>query len=110
MLEYNMLQYKKVKSLILQIKEELNHIGWWQADPIEDIYFDNLGPFGVNTMTPAQWLQFVFIPNVEKIIEHKEPFPESSSVAAWAAKNFDGYPESDKLLELLSCFDDLINN
>ena len=68
-----------------------------------------MGPFGMNTLAPEQWLQFVLIPNVRRIIDERKPFPRSSSVGVWATRNFDGDPHAARLLELLRAFDALFD-
>jgi uncharacterized protein YqcC (DUF446 family) len=58
-------------------------------------------------MAYSQWLQFVFVPNVRRIVETEGQFPASSSVGAQAVREFDGDPNADALISRLSEFDAL---
>jgi len=62
----------------------------------------------MDTMTFTQWLQFVFLPRVREAAASGE-FPNSSSVGAQAVREFDGEPDADHLVTLLSEFDALFD-
>ena len=62
--------------------------------------------FAMDTMTFVQWLQFIFLPRVREAVKSNS-FPTSSSVGAQAVREFDGDPEADQLITLLSEFDGL---
>jgi len=103
-------EYADVERAIDEVEAELKHLGRWQKTPLPDTAFENMGPFGMNTMTPEQWLQFVLIPSVRRIIQSKGRFPASSQVAIWAVRNFDGDHDVQKLCSLLSDFDRLFSS
>jgi uncharacterized protein YqcC (DUF446 family) len=63
----------------------------------------------MDTMTFSQWLQFIFLPRVREAVTSNS-FPKSSSVGAQAVREFDGNPEADQLITLLSEFDDLFDS
>lgn len=95
-----------VLSQLDRIEAELKRIGMWQDDPLRPEQYDFRAAFAMDTMDFAQWLQFIFIPNVRTAAgQHK--FPASSHVAAQAAREFETVPEAIRLLELLSEFDAL---
>jgi uncharacterized protein YqcC (DUF446 family) len=91
-----------------EIEGEMRSQGMWQDQPLrlEQMNFEQA--FGMDTMTFTQWLQFVFLPNVRKAVAANQ-FPSSSSVGAQAVREFDGYPEADRLITLLSEFDALFD-
>lgn len=91
------------------VEGEMRRIGMWQTEPPpEDAYSFKMA-FAMDTMAFSQWLQFIFLPRVREIIEEGGAFPASSSVAAQAAREFDGVPEASGLVELLAAFDALFN-
>jgi uncharacterized protein YqcC (DUF446 family) len=64
--------------------------------------------FAMDTMTFTQWLQFVFIPRVREAAATNQ-FPSTSSVGAQAVREFDGDPNAERLVTLLSEFDALFD-
>ena len=97
-----------VAALVKRIEAELKVIGYWQSTPPPPAAFTNMGPFGINTLTFVQWLQFVLIPRVRELIASASPFPASSSVASQAIRELDADPAAPTLVSLLVEFDELI--
>jgi len=66
-----------------RIEAEMRRIGWWQNAPLrpEQLHFKQA--FAMDTMTLAQWLQFIFLPRVREAAASNE-FPSGSSVGAHA--------------------------
>jgi uncharacterized protein YqcC (DUF446 family) len=89
-----------------QIEAEMRSIGLWQDTPLQPEQLHFKEAFAMDTMTFAQWLQFIFVVRVREAIASNE-FPSGSSVGAQAVREFDGYLEADRLLTLLSEFDAL---
>ena len=89
-----------------QIEAELRRIGFWQNQPLRPEQMAFKQAFAMDTMTFSQWLQFIFLPRVREAVATNS-FPKSSSVGAQAVREFDGDPEADQLVTLLSEFDGL---
>ncbi|HEV3317718.1 MAG TPA: YqcC family protein [Candidatus Angelobacter sp.] len=89
-----------------QIEAEMRSIGLWQNEPLRPEQLDFTQAFAIDTMTFAQWLQFIFLVRVREAVASNE-FPSSSSVGAQAVREFDGHPDAGRLLSLLSEFDAL---
>jgi len=98
-------QHERVAAQITAIEAEMKRVALWQAEPLAPELLQSPGAFGVNTLTFQQWLQFVLIPNVNKIVAAKAPLPETSNTAIAAVRNFDGMDEADRLIDLLGEFD-----
>ena len=91
-----------------QIEAEMRSIGMWQEAPLQPKQLNFQQAFAIDTMTFAQWLQFVFLARVREAIAGNS-FPQGSSVGAQAVREFDGYPDADRLITLLSEFDALFD-
>jgi uncharacterized protein YqcC (DUF446 family) len=100
--------YKGAEKKILSIENELIRLCEWQSESPNPAVFVDMGAFGSNTMPFTTWLQFVFIPNVKKIISTQSVFPGSSSVATYAYRNLEDQ-RYDRLNALLGEFDSLFN-
>jgi uncharacterized protein YqcC (DUF446 family) len=91
-----------------RIEAEMRRIGWWQNTPLRPEQLQFKEAFAMDTMTFAQWLQFIFLPRVREAATTNN-FPSGSSVGAQAVREFDGVPEADPLVTLLSEFDALFD-
>src|SRR5579859_1242260 len=92
-----------------QIEAEMRSIGLWQDKPLEPKQLRFKEAFAMDTMTFAQWLQFIFLVRVREAVASNE-FPSSSSVGTQAVREFDGDPDADRLITLLSEFDALFDH
>lgn len=101
--------YEQAHILLQAIETELKRLNRWST-PIPDHNVENMGAFGQNTMAFEQWIQFVLLERLRSIISNKEEFPKGSHVAVYAVRNFDGDPESDGLIDLLSQLDQLVES
>lgn len=101
--------YALVSAKVKEIENELRRLNRWQADPLPNETFTDMGAFGANTMSYEQWLQFVLIPRISEIIESKEAFPQESQLAIYAIRYFDGDYDSTALQGILYDLDQLIN-
>ena len=91
------------------IEMEMRNLSCWTDDPPPPEKMDFESAFAMDRMAFTQWLNWIFVPRVREIIAQRDSFPASSSVAAQAAREFDGWPESGQLLRLLSEFDAFID-
>lgn len=91
-----------------EIEAEMRRIGFWQQAPLDPKRLNFEQAFAMDTMTFAQWLQFIFLPRVRKAIAANS-FPQGSSVGVQAVREFDGDPDADHLVTLLSEFDALFD-
>lgn len=89
-----------------EIEAEMRRIGMWQESPLrpEQLRFEQA--FAMDTMTFSQWLQFVFLPGVREAVAANS-FPSESNVGVQAVREFDGLPDGNRLVTLLSEFDSL---
>jgi uncharacterized protein YqcC (DUF446 family) len=91
------------------IEIEMKRIGLWQEEPLPAEAYDFRSAFAIDTMAFSQWLQFILVPRVRGLISAGGAFPAESHVAAQGVREFDGQPETDQLIALLSNFDALFN-
>jgi len=95
-----------VLSKLDQIEAEMQRVGLWQDEPLDPEQYDFRAAFAMDTMSFAQWLQFIFVPNVRSAAAVNK-FPSTSSVGAQAVREFDSVTEASQLITLLSEFDAL---
>ncbi|MCC6900748.1 MAG: YqcC family protein [Polyangiaceae bacterium] len=83
--------------------------GLWDVARPADKAFVDMGAFGTRSMAFAQWLRWVFVPNVESLISAGGPFPRSSQVSVQAAREGDTDPLIAALCPSLRSFDQLFS-
>ena len=91
-----------------RIEAEMRRIGFWQSEPLRPEQMEFTQAFAMDTMTYAQWLQFIFLPRVREAAAANQ-FPSSSSVGTQAVREFDTSPEAGDLTTLLAEFDALFD-
>jgi uncharacterized protein YqcC (DUF446 family) len=91
-----------------RIEQELRRINIWQSDPLPEAAYQSERAFCGDTMSFYQWLQFVLIPRIRKVVAERGVFPPSSHVGAYAVRELDGCNEASELIPLLSQFDRFI--
>lgn len=89
-----------------RIEVELRRLGWWSASPPAEA---PAGPFGEANATFTQWLQFVLCPRLREVAAGTAPAPQTSNVSTKAVREFDGQPETDTLIDVLSDLDHLVD-
>ncbi|MBU1681530.1 YqcC family protein [Candidatus Micrarchaeota archaeon] len=94
-----------IKKKLDEIEAEMKRFGMWSKTPPHKEAFEDMGAFGMKTMSFDQWLQFVFVPNVRKLLKTDGPWPDKSEVGIMAVREFDGNPELGNLVALLTEFD-----
>lgn len=99
--------YQDVHIKLEEIVAEMKRIGYWQEEPLRPEQYDFRSAFAMDTMTFSQWLQFIFVPRVEQILDSQGTFPSRSQVGTQAIREWDGVPEAAHLVELLCAFDAL---
>ena len=99
-------RFDRIAESIAGIESEMKRIGYWSVNPLPDQAYEFSAAFAMDTMSFTQWLQFVFIPRVRQVLEERGSFPGESMVGVQAAREFDGDEKADRLVRLLSKFDD----
>ncbi|MBS1982899.1 MAG: YqcC family protein [Bdellovibrionales bacterium] len=103
-------QYETAAGFAQRIEEELKSMGVWQTSPPPPKAFESTAAFYADTMSYYQWLQFVLLKRIRKIVEERGTFPQRSQTGAYAVRELHGHPEASELINALSEFDDFIES
>lgn len=98
---------ERVGQQVSRIESEMRNAGLWQSEPLRPEQYEFSQAFAMDTMSFAQWLQFVFLERVKEAIS-ENAFPSRSMVAAQAVREFDGVHEASSLVTALADFDAMI--
>ena len=100
----------QLAQLILEIEAELRRCGLWESPAPEPRALQSLVPFCHDSMQFEQWLRWVFLVKMKRVVEGLEECPSSSEIAPLAEYRFAQLAHPTVLLlELIVRFDAQIN-
>ncbi len=100
----------EVAAVLIDIEAQLRQLGLWDRIPPSTEALASTEPFCVDTLTLPQWLQFVFIPTIYRMLEEETPLPERCGIAPMAEEFFRGSGLAvGELVEALSKVDELLS-
>ena len=79
-----------VAEVLIDIESELRQLGLWDRQSPSKRALASTEPFCVDTLTLPQWLQFVFLPTLYRLLEAEEPLPARCGIAPMAEEYFKG--------------------
>ncbi|WP_434339114.1 tRNA pseudouridine(65) synthase TruC [Motilimonas cestriensis] len=95
--------------LLAQLKQSMQQAQLWQADIPSDEALASQAPFCVDTLTFAQWLQFVFHPKLSLMAEQQMPLPSKIAVLPMAEEAFKLETKpTDEVMRIISQIDTLL--
>ncbi len=101
----------QLADLLLEIEAEMRRIGLWANTPPPPEALRSLVPFCHDTLHFEQWMQWVLLPKMKRVVEDEEESPNSSDITPLAEYRITQLPHPTlRLLEQLEYFDHLINS
>ena len=79
-----------VSALLKQLEQQLkNDRQWATKKPGQDM-LASVQPFAIDTLTIAQWLQFIFLPKMNALIDQNQPLPTKMKIAPIIEQTYSG--------------------
>ena len=92
-----------------RIEHELRQQGWWGAAPPSAEALASDAPFCVDSLALEQWLQWVFLPRMQALLDVGGPLPAASGIQAMAEMAFaERLGQAGGLLAALGEFDQIM--
>jgi len=88
-----------VAELLIDIEAQLRQLGLWEREPPSPQALASDQPFSVDTLTLPQWLQFIFLPTLYRLLEEGQPLPGRCGIAPMAQEYFRGLALASATLE-----------
>ena len=99
----------RIADVLLEVEATFRTSGRWDQYQPPETAFVSEQPFCIDTLNFEQWLQWVFLPRMKQILEHRKPLPRKSAIFPYAEGHLrKGDPPATNLLTLIKRFDDLI--
>lgn len=89
----------EVAELLIDIEAELRQLGLWDRVPPPPAALASDQPFSIDTLTLPQWLQFIFLPTLYRLLEEAQPLPGRCGIAPLAQEYFRGMGLASGALE-----------
>ena len=100
----------QVAEVLIDIEAQLRQLGQWDKIPPSNEALASTEPFCVDTLTLPQWLQFVFLPTIYRMLEEDQPLPQRCGIAPMAEEFFRGSGLGiGSLVEALLQIDELLS-
>ena len=103
-------KHQQIASLLIDVEQQLRQLNYWQRQmpSIEDL--SSVLPFCHDTLKFEQWLQFIFLPKMQAMIEANVPLPDNCGITAYAEEYFKHVSGVNILLTHLSEIDRILSN
>jgi uncharacterized protein YqcC (DUF446 family) len=88
-----------VAELLIDIEAQLRQLGLWEREPPPPEALASDQPFSVDTLTLPQWLQFIFLPTLYRLLAQGQPLPGRCGIAPMAQEYFRGLALASATLE-----------
>lgn len=95
---------------LMDIQTEMTRLQIWSSDRPSAEALASTEPFCIDTLTFAQWIQFIFIERMQQIIEQRAPLPDQCNIAPLAEEYFKQEKlDASLLINKIKRIDDLIS-
>lgn len=101
-----MKKYTEAQSLLVNLEQQLRDLGFWQATyPSEDA-LNSTAPFCCDTLAFEQWLQFIFIPRMQALIDNRAALPSNIAICPMGEEAFKPHgQQAAPLIDVLAQID-----
>ncbi len=80
--------HSQVAEILIDIEAELRKLRLWEGESPPDEAFASAEPFCFDTLTLPQWLQFVFLPRMQALVEAEAELPDNCGIRPMAEEYF----------------------
>lgn len=87
------------QTLLYAIEREMKALCWWESVSPSAQALASTEPFCLDTLSFAQWLQFVLLPRLQAMIDAGAPLPSRIALYPMATESFKVRPEDTGALE-----------
>jgi len=102
--------HSEVQSLLIDIEAELRRLDAWDAQSPPAAALASRQPFAFDTLTLPQWLQFIFLPAMQGLVDREAALPSQCGVAPVAEEYFRGASrDAAALIGRLAALDALLS-
>ena len=90
--------------LLVLLEQQLKQSGLWQQQPTTAEALSSGQPFALDTLSPQQWLQWIFIPRVSQMLNNGEDI-KGFCISPYFEEVWKSQKEKAELIETLQAID-----
>jgi len=79
-----------IAEVLIDIEAELRQLRLWDDVPPDPRALASTQPFAIDTLTLPQWLQFIFLPTMYRLIDEGASLPRQCGITPMAEEYFRG--------------------
>jgi uncharacterized protein YqcC (DUF446 family) len=89
------------QDLLLQLQTEMQALNIWQSQSPNIKRLASTEPFAIDTLTPQEWLQWIFIPKMKALFSQGYPLPKALNISPYFEESWQGQPSYTRLLTII---------
>ena len=89
-----------IQQLLSALEAELKQLQLWSASPPDTRALESTLPFCCDTLPLEQWLQFIFLPRMQALVDARLSLPDKIGILPIAEEAFK--PHGEKVAPLLT--------
>ncbi|OEF24067.1 pseudouridine synthase [Vibrio rumoiensis 1S-45] len=93
-----MSDYIELSDALELLEDKMIELALWESQQPSEHDLASSEPFALDTLSPTQWLQWVFIPKMKALIESDSEMPTGFEISPYFEQ---AMSDKEKLLELL---------
>ncbi|MBQ5559970.1 MAG: YqcC family protein [Lachnospiraceae bacterium] len=103
-----MVDQNKLSLYLEQLRDELIAETLWLEEELDENKYNSTAPFCCDTMEFHEWLQFVFLPKMQYMIDNNLELPSSLAIAPMGEVEYRAeLKERENLIKILNKIDSL---
>ena len=103
------MSYQQTAKHLQTIEHELKRLQMWSEKRPSDMALASTAPFACDALPFEHWLQFIFLPKMQHLVEQQLPLPSKMAVAPMAHYVWAQQPERHDLILVLEMLDELLS-
>lgn len=88
---------QQIKQHLKQLENNMRSLDWWQSIPPIAEQLSSQQPFALDTLTPCEWLQWIFIPRMYAMLE-RDTYPQKIAITPYIEESMKEENHIDQLL------------
>lgn len=104
-------QNERLSAAIEQLADELKQTGQWSSVDLSAAAYNSQQPFCLDTMSFSQWLQFVFIPRMQSLLDSNSELPQlprGQGISPMAEEYFARQEECKSVVVIITAIDGIL--
>jgi len=75
--------YQRTRLHLQNLQQTMERLALWQTMPPQEEAFLSDQPFALDTMSPTEWLQWIFIPRMYALLESQAALPSQIAISPY---------------------------